>query len=81
VKRPLNSPPDDLKLIGWCRPCLGEEIARPRDFHLSSTGGIWQRLISINWKPPSKQFGRIRRDDWIGQAREPNMGKNTKKQV
>ena len=74
VEVPAELPPDDLKMISGIGPALEKK--------LNARGIVAYRQLAMlgdeeieRIEAAIKSFGRIRRDDWVGQAREQHLRK------
>ncbi|NMQ21010.1 hypothetical protein E4P82_18530 [Candidatus Competibacter phosphatis] len=74
VETPAESPSDDLKLIGGIGPALEKKLNACGIFTYRQLAVLGDEDIE-RIEAAIKSFGRIRRDDWVGQAREQHLRK------
>ncbi len=72
-----ESPPDDLKLISGIGPALEKKLNACGVFTYQQLAALGDEEIE-RIEATIKSFGRIRRDDWMGQAREQHLRKPQK---
>ncbi|HRW65909.1 MAG TPA: hypothetical protein P5032_09215, partial [Candidatus Competibacter sp.] len=72
VETPAESPSDDLKLIGGIGPALEKKLNACGIFTYRQLAVLGDADIE-RIEAAIKSFGRIRRDDWVGQAREQHL--------
>ena len=72
VETSAESPSDDLKLIGGIGPALEKKLNACGIFTYRQLAVLGDEDIE-RIEAAIKSFGRIRRDDWVGQAREQHL--------
>ncbi len=72
VEMPAETPSDDLKLIGGIGPALEKKLNACGIFTYRQLAVLGDEDVE-RIEAAIKSFGRIRRDDWVGQAREQHL--------
>lgn len=73
VEAPVELPPDDLKLVSGIGPALEKKLNACGIFTYRQLAALGDEEIE-RIEAAIKSFGRIRRDDWVGQARRSICG-------
>lgn len=74
VEAPVELPPDDLKLVSGIGPALEKKLNACGIFTYRQLAALGDEEIE-RIEAAIKSFGRIRRDDWVGQARAQHLRK------
>ncbi len=74
VEAPIELPPDDLKLVSGIGPALEKKLNACGIFTYRQLAVLGDEEIE-RIEAAIKSFGRIRRDDWVGQARAQHLRK------
>ncbi len=74
VDAPAELPPDDLKLVSGIGPALEKKLNACGILTYRQLAALGDEEIE-RIEATIKSFGRIRRDDWVGQAREQHLRK------